>query len=362
MSYTFKPASTFTERMGLFVALVSPTNAGKTYSSLRLARGIAGPDRKVAVIDTEGGRTLHLKKDFDFDVMILEPPHSPSRYVEAVKAAQDAGYAAVIIDSWSMAWRGVGGVLDTIDRNVEEYIEQNKQLCADKGWRFDEGRARNKGKAAASIRPMMEYKLAVLALLGMRIPIIFSIRGGMSYDPDEKKEIFKAQCQPLFLFEVTVSFRLAADKKGYVDLSDSDAWKMEKDHRLIFKDGERIEEKHGAMLEAWATHKLTAAHVATKAATPAEPVGWSPDGGWPKFAGESADLDFEKWSTKFLANASPTEARAWEARYRKALQHLAGHKDTTRRSIASELTALFHERAPADPADMFGDGERGQAA
>ena len=71
MTFTFAPAETFTERAGLFVSLTGGTNSGKTFSALRLARGIAGPNGKIAVLDTEGGRTLHLKDEFRFDANVM---------------------------------------------------------------------------------------------------------------------------------------------------------------------------------------------------------------------------------------------------------------------------------------------------
>ena len=71
----FRPASSIQERHGCFVALVGGTNSGKTFSALRLARGIAGPNGRVAVLDTEGGRTLHLRSYLDFDVSVMGAPH-----------------------------------------------------------------------------------------------------------------------------------------------------------------------------------------------------------------------------------------------------------------------------------------------
>ena len=37
-----------------------------------------------------------------------------------------------------------------------------------------------------------------------------------------------------------MSFRLAADRKGVIDLSEPSAWKMEKAHAEIFHDGEQL--------------------------------------------------------------------------------------------------------------------------
>lgn len=253
--FTYSPASTFTDRHAVIVALVAPPNAGKTYSGMRMARGMAeAQGKRFAVLDTEGGRTLHLRKDFDFDFTLLDAPHRPHRYVEAARAAEAAGYGALLIDSFTMEWRGMGGVLSWMDDELEAYVERQRAFAEGKGWSFDENKTRNAGKSAASIRPKVAHKEMMFGLLGVRMPIILSVRGENTYDPDSKKEIFKPQCQKGLLFEVTVSFRLASDKKGIVDLSDASTWKMEGSHAAMFKHGDQLSEEHGRLLNAWATN------------------------------------------------------------------------------------------------------------
>lgn len=252
MSYSFRPANEYREQHGLFVALAGTANSGKTFSALRLARGIAGPDGALAVLDTEGGRTLHLKNDFRFDVMVMGPPHRPERYLAAAMAAQDKGYAALVIDSFSQEWRGIGGVLDWSDDEAEEMVARKRARAEANSWAFDEARERDKVRMAALIKPKMQHKLMVNGFLGLRIPVIFSIRGEVSIDPDTKKEMFKTLTDKSFPFEVTVAFRLAPDRKGYIDLSDPKSWKMEGSHRAIFRDGDLLSEEHGAKLAEWA--------------------------------------------------------------------------------------------------------------
>ena len=233
MTFTFAPAASFTERAGVFVSLTGGTNSGKTYSALRLAKGIAGPGGKVAVLDTEGGRTLHLKRDFDFHASIMEPPFRPERFAEAAEAAERAGYGALVIDSFTMEWAGVGGVLD---------------------WQAEEHRrlgGQDSKKGQSWIKPKMAHKGMVFSLLQRRIPIVFSIRGEESFVPPNTK-LFKSVTSKTFPFEVTVSFRLEADRKGYIDLSDARSWKMEGAHQEIFRHGEQLSEAHGAALAAWA--------------------------------------------------------------------------------------------------------------
>lgn len=243
-SFHFRPAASFNERHGLFVALVGGTNSGKTYSALRLARGIAGPQGKVAVLDTEGGRTLHLKGDFAFDVMMMDPPHRPERYADAARAAEEAGYDALVIDSFSMEWVGLGGVLDWQAAEIDRMAG-------------DDWKKRERVKMASWIKPKVAHKSMVYSFLQRRMPIIFSIRGEEAVKPGEgpgekPTKIFKSVCNQAFPFEVTVSFRLASEAKGIIDLSDPKGWKMEGSHRDIFRDGDQLSEQHGAALAAWA--------------------------------------------------------------------------------------------------------------
>ncbi|KAA1057199.1 AAA family ATPase [Azospirillum argentinense] len=235
---SFRPADSFTERHGLFVALAGGTNSGKTYSALRLARGIAGPSGKIAVADTEGGRTLHLKKDFRFDVMMFDPPHRPERYAEAARAAEDAGYDVLVIDSFSMEWVGLGGVLDW---QAEE---------------FERMGSREAVKLASWIKPKMAHKSMVYSFLQRRMPIVFSMRAeekAAKVGSNVKSE-WAPICNKAFPFEVTVSFMLKQDRQGMIDLSLPH--KMEGIHRGMFRDGDQLSEEHGAQLAAWARGEI----------------------------------------------------------------------------------------------------------
>lgn len=238
MSFSFRPAADIHERHGLFVALVGGTNSGKTYSALRLARGIAGPKGKIAVADTEGGRTLHLKKEFAFDVAMLDPPHRPQRYAQLARDAEAAGYDALVIDSFSAEWAGLGGVLQWSDEEAQRMAGGDERKL-------------ERVKGASWIKPKQAHKSMVYSLLERRIPIIFSIRGEETFKPPNEK-FFKAICNQGFLFEVTVSFRLATERKGIIDLSDPKSWKMEGAHAALFKHGEQLCERHGEALAAWA--------------------------------------------------------------------------------------------------------------
>lgn len=93
----------------LRLALAGPSGSGKTYSALLLAQGLGG---RIAVIDTEHGSASLYADLVDFDAMELHAPYSPERYIEAIVAAEQAGYDTLIIDSYSHEWTGSGGCLE----------------------------------------------------------------------------------------------------------------------------------------------------------------------------------------------------------------------------------------------------------
>ncbi|ENG6270349.1 MULTISPECIES: ATP-binding protein [Yersinia] len=96
----------------LRLALTGPSGSGKTYSALLIAKGIGG---KTAVIDTEKGSASLYSDVSDFDVLELDAPFSPERFIEAIHAAEKAGYDNLIIDSITHEWGGVGGCLELVD-------------------------------------------------------------------------------------------------------------------------------------------------------------------------------------------------------------------------------------------------------
>ena len=100
----------------LRLALCGPSGSGKTYSALQIARGLAGEDGKIALIDTEAGSGELYADVAAYDVAPLAAPFAPRRYIELIQSAAEAGYAVLIIDSLSHAWTGEGGILELHDR------------------------------------------------------------------------------------------------------------------------------------------------------------------------------------------------------------------------------------------------------
>ena len=97
----------------LRLGLVGPAGSGKTYTALRIAKGLGG---RIAVIDTErGSASLYAgERGIEFDVIELDT-YGVERFIEGIKAAAEGGYSTVIIDSLSHAWAGKGGILEYVD-------------------------------------------------------------------------------------------------------------------------------------------------------------------------------------------------------------------------------------------------------
>lgn len=91
------------------IGLSGSSGSGKTYSALLIAFGLGG---KVAFIDTENGSGDLYAHLGDYDIARITAPFTPEKYTAAIRAAEQAGYSVIIIDSLSHAWAGEGGLLD----------------------------------------------------------------------------------------------------------------------------------------------------------------------------------------------------------------------------------------------------------
>jgi len=107
----------------LRMGLDGPSGSGKTYTALTAATALAG-DGTIAVIDTERNSASLYSDKFTFDVVCLDT-FSPQNYIDMIHAAEQAGYAVIIIDSLSHAWEGEGGVLDMHDAAVKRQRTEN---------------------------------------------------------------------------------------------------------------------------------------------------------------------------------------------------------------------------------------------
>ena len=99
------------------IGLIGPSGSGKTYTALLLAQAMG---ERIAVIDTEHGSASKYADEFTFDTLELTDFH-PQNYIDGIKAAGQARYDVIIIDSLSHAWAGSGGALELADKGALKY-------------------------------------------------------------------------------------------------------------------------------------------------------------------------------------------------------------------------------------------------
>lgn len=134
----FIPAADITDPLTLSIGLSGGSGTGKTYSALRLARGIAHGmtgtrGAPIGFVDTENRRGLHYREAFpemrhcDFTAVNDAGEvvgFTVERWIEMIDAVEAAQLPAVVVDSFSHSWAGVGGVLEqhamALDRLVQE--------------------------------------------------------------------------------------------------------------------------------------------------------------------------------------------------------------------------------------------------
>jgi DNA polymerase III delta prime subunit len=236
MSYTFRKA--VRTNTSTLISLAGPSGSGKTYSAIRLARGLVGEQGKMVLIDTEAGRALHYADTFNFDHYELRPPFSPENYALAVKAAEESGYTAIIVDSMSHEWAGDGGCQDMHDEAHEKLgnTEQTNILA----WRDAK----------------LDHKRMVSRFLQSHSHLIFCLRAEEKIKFTKDATTGKTQivpqgwmpiCEKNFQYEMTVSFMLTDEKPGY-----GKPIKLQEQHKPFFDLTKPLDEQAGRKLAEWA--------------------------------------------------------------------------------------------------------------
>ncbi len=100
------------QQVKLRLGLSGASGFGKTYSALQLAYGITNDWSKIAVIDTENSSASLYSDLGNYNVLDLQAPYSPERYIQAIELCEKSNISVVIIDSASHEWNGTGGCLE----------------------------------------------------------------------------------------------------------------------------------------------------------------------------------------------------------------------------------------------------------
>jgi hypothetical protein len=110
-----RPA-TRTPRKGR-ILLWGKSGSGKTLTSLKLARGLAGPDGTICVIDTDYEASTLYADAHRFDIEAVDPPFEPDKLTLILKALGPR-YDVLVLDTGTHEWTGEGGCLEIRDREA----------------------------------------------------------------------------------------------------------------------------------------------------------------------------------------------------------------------------------------------------
>lgn len=178
----------------LRLGLSGASGFGKSYSALLLAYGITNDWTKIAIIDTENNSASLYSHLGDFNVLSLNEPYSPERYIQAIDICEKEEIEVIIVDSITHEWSGKGGCL-----------ELHEQL----GGRFQDW---------AKISP--RHQAFIDKILNSNCHIITTVRRKTDYSMDSdmngKSKVIKHGTKEItregFEYELTVNFEIINDK------------------------------------------------------------------------------------------------------------------------------------------------------
>jgi hypothetical protein len=178
----------------LRLGLSGASGFGKTYSALLLAYGITNDWTKIAVIDTENNSANLYSHLGNYNVLQLNEPYAPERYIEAINTCEKANMEVIIIDSISHQWNGTGGCL---------------QIHEKLGARFQDW---------AKVTP--RHQAFIDAILKSKCHMITTVRKKIDYSMDKdangRTKVVKHGLKDVnkegFSYELTVEFELINEK------------------------------------------------------------------------------------------------------------------------------------------------------
>lgn len=253
MAFQLKKA--LRENVNLIVCVAGGTGSGKSFSAMRIAKGICG-EKSFVVLDTENGRALHYADQFNFMHGEIRAPFSPEAYTEAILAADKEGFPAIVVDSMSHEHAGEGGLLDMHDADVDRMAGQD--------WK-----RREAVNMVAWVRAKGEHKRMVQKLLQVKAHLILCFRAEEKIevvkDAEGKVKIIPKRtttgldgwvpiCEKNLPYEATCSFLLLATAPGVPH-----PIKLQEQHKAFFQLDKPISEGCGKRIAAWAAGKQLAA-------------------------------------------------------------------------------------------------------
>lgn len=236
-AYSFRPA--VRENTPLVIGIAGPTKSGKTYSALRLARGLS-PSAPIIMLNAEGARGHQYADKFNYLTCDLVPPYRYGMYEEALRAAAATKPGAIIVDSMSHAHDGPGGFLEWHEKELDRIAGQDYEK-------------RQKANFTAWIIPKAAENSFRYALLEMPCPVILCMRAKEKLKIVSGKAPVNLGWQPIvgegIAFETIFTLTLPPYSKGVPDLEISE---LREPFDTLIPKGEAIDEDLGRVLTEWA--------------------------------------------------------------------------------------------------------------
>ncbi len=178
----------------LRIGISGPSGFGKTTSALLLAHGLTNDWSKIAVVDTENSSASLYSHLGNYNVLDLQAPFSPERYIEAIEVCEKAGISVIVIDSITHEWSGTGGCL---------------QIHEQLGGRFQDW-AKVTPRHQAFIDKILQSNCHIITTTRRKID--YSLDVGSNGRTKVVKHGTKEITREGFEYELTVNFELINDK------------------------------------------------------------------------------------------------------------------------------------------------------
>jgi hypothetical protein len=223
MTVFFKKAERKNAKLRL--AIAGPTGSGKTFTALLLAKGIGG---RIAVADTENSSAELYDDLVEFDHANIQPPYTPEKFISVIKAAEEAGFDTLILDSITHEWSGVGGCLEMVDKLSSSTFKGNS-------W-----------GAWSQVTP--QHRKFIDAMLQSSINIIVTMRSKMETiqtNDNGKKRVEKVGMKAEQRDGIEYEFSTV------LDLTHDNIAVATKDRSRLFLEPRQLNESDGFLLKQW---------------------------------------------------------------------------------------------------------------
>lgn len=242
----------------LLIGLAGPSGGGKTFSALRLARGITRvTGGRIYVIDTEAERATHYApregeqasaSTFDFEHVPFSPPFSSDDYSAVfryVAAQRDVG--AIVVDSMSHEHEGEGG-------HLEHHSEEKERIA--KLWKVSAKVA----DMSAWDEPKKRRRAMINTILALKIPAILCFRAKKKLKIEKGKDPEQRGWMPVageeLVFELALRCLLLPNADGVPTWTSSydgenETMKRPGQFRDLLREGRQLTEEIGEALACW---------------------------------------------------------------------------------------------------------------